>query len=144
MGVKDDDGKDISFSVRVPTRTVVLAFLAVVTGGLGVGATVYQKAENSTTTACYASAERAENLAERAVNLATDAITRDSARAAELERLRIALQQGTDDRYTKSEADRINENNRREHDVLKQADASHDRQINQLDRDVEELKGLRR
>jgi len=146
MTGKDDDG-DFTVSARLPKRFVYTFGAGVATLFLGVGGAVYKGSQEQSLAAYYESTKRTEGLSAEAVriatsanNNATDASQRITALTLAMEAMRTELLRGQDDRYTKSEADRINSSNEREHQLLKQADSSHERDIERVDRDMDKLK----
>lgn len=146
MTEKDDDS-GFTVSARLPKRFVYTFGAGVATLFLGVGGAVYKGSQEQSLAAYYESTKRTEMLAAEAVKIATsssgsasDANQRISALAVALETLRTELLRGQSDRYTKSEADRINASNEREHQLLKQADTGHDKDISRVADDVDKLK----
>ena len=133
MGIsEEDDGKGVSVSVRIPNRALVMLIAGITSGVIGVGAALYQTAEGAKT-------EHTEQLAYSAIDIAKDAMARTTALAATIERMQVDLLQQTNDRYTKSEADKIHRDFHREHEIFKQTDDSHDRLILRLDGEIDRL-----
>jgi len=132
VNVGDGNGEDISVSAKLPIRGVYLALAAVLSGGLGIGATMPRGIENKAIESCFDNAADANRKSERAAALAdtltrviermgqqlADSDHRSVANESRLEALRVYVLERTSDRYTKSEAENAQRRNDREHAVL--------------------------
>jgi len=132
MGTEKSNGEDISVSAKLPIRGVYLALIAILTGGLGLGATLPSGIENKAIEGCFDNAAEANRKSERAAALAdtltrvvervgqqlADAEHRSVANESRLEALRIDVLERTSDRYTQRDAENAQRKHDREHALL--------------------------
>lgn len=136
---ESDDGTTVSVVTRIPNRGISLAIVALLTGGLGGGAALYNRADGATITAIHAKSEQAERSAAAAAADAAKALAASSSCSIQIEAMRADLLGRVSDRYTNTEASKINDSNTREHSLLKREIENLSGHMRNIDTQLEQL-----
>jgi hypothetical protein len=132
----DDDASGATLSIKLPDRSLWLAVASAFTGCMVIGAALYQSATEATAANAAVRAERAESIAADALSISTATALQASTNAGAIEQLRIDLLQKTFDRYSKSQANEINEKQDREHELFERELNQHGKEIDALRRAI--------